>query len=48
MAPVLPVILGIAAAVGVLAFVLKKIYDKSAAGQLKAAQKDTKAAAEAA
>ena len=48
LAPVLPVILGIAAAVGVLAFVLKKIYDKSAAGQLKAAQKDTKAAAEAA
>ena len=36
-APVLPVILGVAAAIGALVYILKKVYDKSAAGRLKAA-----------
>ena len=47
-APALPVILGVAAAVGALVYILKKVYDRSAAGRLKAAQKDTQKAAEAA
>ena len=47
-APVLPVVLGVAAAVGALVYILKKVYDRSAAGRLKAAQKDTQKAAEAA
>lgn len=46
--PILPYILAIAAAIGAVVYILKKVYDKSAAGRLKAAQKDTQRAAEAA
>ena len=48
LAPVLPVILAIAAAIGAVVLIAKKIYDKSATGRLKAAQKDTQKAADAA
>ena len=47
-APVLPIVLGVAAVVGALVYVSKKVYDRSVAGRLKAAQKDTQKAAEAA
>ena len=47
-APVLLVILGVTVAIGALVHILKKVYDKSAAGRLKAAQKDTQKAADAA
>ena len=46
--PILPYILAIAAAIGAVVLIAKKIYDKSAAGRLKAAQKDTQKAADAA
>lgn len=48
LAPILPIIIAVGAALGTVAWVLKKIYDNSAAGKLKAAKKATEAAGEAA
>lgn len=46
--PILPIIIAVGIALGAVALVLKKIYDNSAAGKLKAAKKATEAAGEAA
>lgn len=48
LAPILPIIIAVSAALGAVVLVLKKIYDNSAAGKLKAAKKATEAAGEAA
>ena len=48
LAPVLPIIIAVGVALGAVALVLKKVYDNSAAGKLKAAKKATEAAGEAA
>ena len=48
LAPILPIIIAVSAALGAVVLALKKIYDNSAAGKLKAAKKATEAAGEAA
>jgi hypothetical protein len=48
LAPILPYIIAIGVAIAAVVTILKKVYDNSTAGKLKAAQKSTESAAQAA